>query len=166
MKLIQSGRNVLNAKNLFFLGVLIFGLSTMAAAQQKDSVPSEKAASETVPFDQLTKLPEFPNTPPFKTQTEANQYFTKRLQKFVGMYFDSQNVLPYMDSTATRVTIIVSFTISRNGNVRDVTAHSANPQAEQEGIRVVRLLPRFIPAELNGQAVPTVYRLPITFQIN
>lgn len=157
-------------KNALLLLCLFLGLSFTVSAQEIDSIQSnvstqDGSENQSIPFNQVTTAPEFPNSPHFNSQEEAQQYFTFQIRKFVGSHFNTENVLPYLDSTTTRVSIQVRFTIDEKGKVRNVKAISPNLQAKEEAIRVIHLLPLMIPAKSRGRNVSILYELPISFQI-
>ncbi len=62
--------------------------------------------------------------------------------------------------------IIVRFVVSKTGEVDKVEiVRSLEPSCDKEAIRVVKLLPKFIPGKQNGQNVAVWYTLPITFKL-
>lgn len=61
--------------------------------------------------------------------------------------------------------VIVSFTISKNGMVEEVRIQKGvAPVLDEEAIRVIKLMPRWIPATFNGHPVSSHLSLPITFK--
>lgn len=63
--------------------------------------------------------------------------------------------------------VIVQFIVDWTGHVKDVkVVRSAGDELDAEAVRVVKLLPRFIPGRHNGQAVSVWYTLPVHFDYN
>ena len=63
--------------------------------------------------------------------------------------------------------VFVQFVVDVNGNVKDVTIiKGIHPLLDNEAIRVIESIPRFIPARINGQNVSSIKTLPITFYLN
>ncbi|GAA4432132.1 hypothetical protein GCM10023188_20380 [Pontibacter saemangeumensis] len=61
---------------------------------------------------------------------------------------------------------IMQVTIDAEGRVRDIkAAHTDSPYFEKEGARVLRLMTRWKPAEINGSPVSSTYLFPFTFQM-
>lgn len=62
--------------------------------------------------------------------------------------------------------VIVSFTITKNGEVKDLTVNkSINPSLDAEALRVVQLTSgKWIPGEIKGEKVNVTYTLPIAFK--
>ena len=61
--------------------------------------------------------------------------------------------------------VIVKFIIDETGMVKDAAiAKGIHPLLDNEALRVVRKLPRFIPAEYEGKTKSSYFSLPINFQ--
>ena len=62
--------------------------------------------------------------------------------------------------------IFVSFTVNSKGEVSDVkVVKGLGSGTDEETIRAVNSLPKFIPGKQNGRAVAVSFTLPITFKI-
>lgn len=63
--------------------------------------------------------------------------------------------------------IMVYFVVGSNGETRDFRImESLSPVVDREVVRVLRLMPRWKPAKLNGKSVDYLYRLPIELNLN
>ena len=63
--------------------------------------------------------------------------------------------------------VIVQFVIGVDGNVHSPTIlRGLTPECDAEVLRVVGLMPRWVPAQQDGVAVESNFVLPITFKIN
>lgn len=63
--------------------------------------------------------------------------------------------------------VLVEFVVSRTGAVRNISiSHSIDPNLDKEAIRVVRSMPKWIPAKQDGQLVNCKFTLPITFRLS
>lgn len=60
---------------------------------------------------------------------------------------------------------MTQFTIDENGVITDIKTRAAHPHFEEEAIRVIKLLPKFIPGKQRSENVSVVYTLPITIMI-
>ena len=61
---------------------------------------------------------------------------------------------------------IIKFIIDSLGNVLEPkVVRSVHPSLDSESVRVIRLLPKWIPGKQNGKNVNTYYTLPITFKL-
>lgn len=61
--------------------------------------------------------------------------------------------------------VIVKFIIDETGTVKDAAiAKGVHPLLDNEALRVVHKLPRFIPAEYDGKPKPSYFSLPVNFR--
>ena len=62
--------------------------------------------------------------------------------------------------------VIVRFLVEKDGSISKVeVVRSLDPACDKEAIRLIRLLPKFIPDKQNGVNVAVWYTLPITFKL-
>ncbi|MGH2644055.1 MAG: energy transducer TonB, partial [Chitinophagaceae bacterium] len=64
-------------------------------------------------------------------------------------------------------TVVVQFIVGPDGTIRDVTTVSKTLGGglEQEAMRVVKEMPKWIPGKQNGRAVNVQYSLPVRFML-
>lgn len=61
-------------------------------------------------------------------------------------------------------TVYVNFFIRKNGTVSDVSVKKPiGFKMDEEAIRVVKNMPRWLPAKLHGKAIHYLYQVPIKF---
>jgi Ca-activated chloride channel family protein len=62
--------------------------------------------------------------------------------------------------------VIVRFSVEKDGSISKVeVVRSLDPACDKEAIRIIKSLPKFIPAKQNGVNVAVWYTLPITFKL-
>ena len=62
--------------------------------------------------------------------------------------------------------VIVRFLVGVDGSISNITVvRSLDPACDKEAIRLIKLLPKFIPAKQNGVNVAVWYTLPIAFKL-
>ena len=62
--------------------------------------------------------------------------------------------------------VILGFVVTKTGAISDVTVlRSLDPSCDKEAIRVVKLLPKWIPGKQNGENVNVRYTLPVVFKL-
>lgn len=62
--------------------------------------------------------------------------------------------------------VIVRFFVDTEGNIQiPEVLRSVDPSLDKEALRVVKSMPKWIPAKKDGKALITVYTLPVTFQL-
>lgn len=60
--------------------------------------------------------------------------------------------------------VIVRFIVEKDGSISDVKViRSIEPLVDDEAVRVVRSMPKWIPAEKDGKAVRSRFMLPVKF---
>ncbi len=61
--------------------------------------------------------------------------------------------------------VYVHFVVSKTGELEDVAIRkSASPLLDQEALRVVKAMPKWKPATIDGEAVDSFFSLPISFK--
>ncbi len=62
--------------------------------------------------------------------------------------------------------VIVQFLVDKTGKVSEATiVKSVDKELDAEAIRVCKSLPDFYPATLDGEPIPTLFNLPVTFKL-
>lgn len=63
--------------------------------------------------------------------------------------------------------VIVSFTVNEDGNLSDIKVErTLDHMLDEEVIRVVKSMPKWKPAKLNGKAVKSKYTIPVNFRVS
>ena len=110
-----------------------------------------KVAIEEKPMVGVEQMPEFPGG-------EAE------LMKFL-----SENV--HYPTSASEMGIegrvILRFVVSKTGEVSQVEViRGLDPACDKEAVRVVKMMPKWIPGRQNGRNVPVYFTLPIKYQLS
>ena len=62
--------------------------------------------------------------------------------------------------------VVCRFTVTRDGHVKDViVTKSVDPLLDKEAVRVISLMPKWIPGKHKGARVDAKYTLPVTFRL-
>lgn len=88
----------------------------------------------------------------------------KALMQYIrlNLKYPSQAV---KDSVQGRV--ISRFVVSENGEIRDAEIiKGLSPECDLEVIRLIKCMPKWMPATQNGRTVPIYFTLPISFQLS
>jgi periplasmic protein TonB len=107
-------------------------------------------------------------------KTERVHAFTEQQPQFPGgdsklMEFISHNLrYPEIDlRRRVQGKVFVQFVVNRSGKVIDPKiVRSVSPTIDAEAIRVVNLLPDFVPGRQKGEAVSVTYILPVIFRLS
>ena len=70
------------------------------------------------------------------------------------------------DKNNNQSKVILQFVVEKDGTVGEVkVARSVDKNLDDEAIRVVKSLPKFIPGRQNGKVVRVWYTLPVDFKL-
>ncbi len=62
--------------------------------------------------------------------------------------------------------VVVQFTVKKTGKIDDVKVlRSARKDLDDEAVRVVKMMPDFIPAKQNGEVADMPYTIPVSFKL-
>ena len=63
--------------------------------------------------------------------------------------------------------MVCQFELDEKGYISNIKVlKSVHPLLDAEAVRVISIMPRWIPAKQNGEPVKTHYTLPITFRLD
>jgi protein TonB len=63
-------------------------------------------------------------------------------------------------------TVVISFKVEKDGSIiNPIIRREIGGGCEEEVLRIIKMLPKFIPAERNGEKVRTQFNLPIRFRL-
>ena len=62
--------------------------------------------------------------------------------------------------------VVISFIVCKDGSIIEPKiVQSVHPLLDNEALRIVRIMPQWIPGKLNGVAVNVRYTTPLTFKL-
>ena len=62
--------------------------------------------------------------------------------------------------------VTLDFMVKSDGSIGEIkVVRSVEPTLDEEAVRIVKMLPNFIPGEMNGEPVDVWYTLPIKFNL-
>lgn len=62
--------------------------------------------------------------------------------------------------------VIVKFVVTETGELTDIkVVRSLEKHLDEEAVRVIKLMPKWIPAEINGRKISSYYTVPVLFKI-
>ena len=81
------------------------------------------------------------------------------------MEYLKENVT-YPKDTCAQGRVVITFVVEKDGSIAEAKVmKSVYPALDEEALRVVNAMPRWIPGKLNGVCVRTKYTIPITFRL-
>ena len=109
-----------------------------------------KHEEENKVFDVVEQMPSFPGGMP-------------ALMKWLS---DNMKYPPIAAENGVQGRVIVQFVVEKDGSVADVhVARSVDPSLDKEAVRVVKVMPKWIPGKQNGSAVRVKYTVPVLFKL-
>ena len=101
-------------------------------------------------YDCVEQMPSFPGgTQKLKEFIEENLRYPKELEE-----------------SCVQGRVIVRFIVERNGKLSNVkVVKSVHPVLDKEALRIVKLMPRWIPGRQNGITVRVKFYIPIIFRL-
>lgn len=110
-------------------------------------------------------------TQDFSTNNDKVYTAVEQMPQFPGgdsklMKYISENIKYPETDECVDGQVIVQFVVTKTGEVRDVkVVRHLHPMFDEEAVRVVKSLPKFIPGRKNGVPVNVWYTLPVRFHM-
>jgi len=127
-----------------------------------EEVVEDEDIIEEVPFAVIEEAPIYPGCKGSKAQRK------KCLQEKIKEHvFKKYNIglAEELGLEPGKKKVYVLFKIDHRGDIVNVQARGPHARLEKEAIRVVKTLPKMIPAKQRGKAVSVKYTLPITLEV-
>ena len=117
----------------------------------------------TEPFSiyNVETLPKFKNTPKNLSKKEELKYFQSQLSTFIKANFSKDSDINLDLKGIQRV--FVNFKIENNGDITLIDIKAPHLGLKKEAERVIKKLPKLIPAVNHGKNVSIIHTLPIIF---
>ena len=128
------------------------------------------APSVTHPDKKVVSVAEVPNV---KEEQQAIFTVVEEMPQFPGgmgeaMRFLAQNIKYPKAAQQAKIEgrVIVQFVVGKDGSVSDIQImRSVSPDLDAEAIRVVGMMPKWIPGKQRGKAVTVKFTMPIMFRL-
>jgi protein TonB len=63
--------------------------------------------------------------------------------------------------------VFISFVVDKDGSITNVKViRGVSKDLDKEAQRIIEIMPKWVPAEIKGKAVRSMYRLPVQFRLN
>ena len=87
----------------------------------------------------------------------------QKLQEFIN---ENIQYTEEMAQTCAQGRVVVRFVIEKDGTVTNPkVVKSVDPVFDKEALRIVSIMPKWIPAKMNGKAIRTTYTVPVSFRL-
>ncbi|WP_299521060.1 M56 family metallopeptidase [Winogradskyella sp.] len=137
-------------------------IDSIEKIEKKKFVKTDYKDATTLPYSIVDVPPTHPNCISVNGQEERKKCTTNEIYKLVSREFkiDSLATLNLPDG---KQRIFASFTINKEGFVKQVKVRAAHPKLEEEAKRAIDLLPKFVPGQHKGDIVDVTCSLPIVY---
>lgn len=125
-------------------------IEVQKTSKQKETTKNESKDEKLVDPDRIYEESEVQRALSNQTNPELVDFFLKNFK-------DSES-----DSLQVDGTILADLIIEKDGSISDVIiAQELHPLFDKEAVRVLKLMPSFIPGKINGMPVRSKYRMPV-----
>lgn len=124
----------------------------------------EEEQIEAVNFMVVENKPVFPGCENEPDEKAKYNCFQKMIHKHIVKTFKYPEIAMEMEVQGT---VLVSFEISKTGEISKIKiVRGVDKSLDGEASRIVKLLPKVIPAQQRGKPVPVKYTLPVAFRLS
>jgi protein TonB len=123
----------------------------------------EEVSDEVLSFAVVESVPIFPGCEDAKDNDERKACFQQKVLIFVSKNFEFPEMAKEMGIQGR---VYVNFVIEKNGSITNVEiVRGVDPLLDDEAVRVVKKLPKLIPAKQRGKPVRMSFTLPINAKL-
>ena len=149
------------------IGSLILGLGLTTSENVEAQNQSSKVKKKEFPKDNKVTIQSK------EIEDKVYCYVTEQMPQYPGGESELLNFvyknLKYPESASKNKIqgkVIVRFVITESGEVEKIeVVRSLQVECDKEAIRVIKLLPKFIPGKQNGKTTNVWYTLPVTYKL-
>lgn len=141
------------------LVILALFLSVSVFAQEDID---KKKYNDIVPFSIIEDVPVYPGC--VGNKKKKKQCFNKSMQRHIAKHFNIK-LAENLPLSPGRKKIFILFKINEKGKAIEVKVRAPHPRLEEEGVRVINLLPTIKPGKQKGVPVRVGYIMPVTFTV-
>lgn len=142
---------------------------TSSASIEDSPVPSEVASDNSMPSDSEVSLPEETSASKSKEVYTAVEYNAEFPGGMAGMMKYLSQAIKYPEEAVAaneQGRVIVKFIVGKDGKVSDAQiVKGVSPSLDAEALRVVSSMPKWKPAEVNGEKVASWFTIPVAFKL-
>lgn len=114
-------------------------------------------------FKLVEKMPEYPGCNPDMNDKERTTCAQNKMLQFI---YTNIRYPAKARELGVEGTAIIRFVITKDGSIEDIEAlRGICAPIEEECIRVVKMMPKWIPGEQEGKVVPVYFNLPVKFKL-
>lgn len=142
-----------------------------ATSGEVDIVPSATIVVDTVPtnasdaiLDGVGEMPRFPGCEDVAEKNELNQCAQEKLMQFIFKNIKYPNEAK---EKGIEGTVFVKFVVEKDGSIYDADVlRGIGGGCDEEVLRLVQMMPKWVPATKNGRPVKSQFNLPVKFKLD
>ena len=135
------------------IGLFFFANISISHAQQQ----SQKI------FKIVDEMPRFPGCEDVQDKKERENCAFDKMLKFI---YTNIKYPKSAQEAGIQGTVVVSFVIEKDGSISDLkVVRSISPDCDEEVLRVVKMMPNWIPGKQDGEPVRVQFNLPVRFAL-
>ena len=149
--------------SIYFMGIYCFD-DTGEPVTIKE--PLEEREIEFGRYDPVVEKPKRNENEIFKSVEQMPQFpgGDAALMKYIDSHIQYP---PEATKNNIQGRVILQFVVDKTGEIGEVkVVRSVDKDLDEEAVRIVKTLPKFIPGRQNGQAVAVWYTLPVAFKLS
>ncbi|MBV5281040.1 MAG: energy transducer TonB [Paludibacter sp.] len=144
---LKKGSSGLKKTSFKFDGPLVIHNEPIVTCYERVTEPIDTA---NIIFDVVEQMPQYPGG-------------DSAMIAFIHKNITPQPIVQCYNGIGGKV--ICRFIVDTDGSLNNFTIlRSLDPTCDKEAIRVLKLLPKFIPGKLNGRVVKVYYTVPVIFK--
>lgn len=134
-------------------------IATIEGSNDKDAVDIAELAEHKVivaepkeekPFTSVEQMPQYPGG-------------DAELMRFIGGNLKYPTIAI---ENGIEGRVVIRFVVTVDGSISDVQiVKKLDPSCDKEAVRVVKMMPKWVPGKQNGRNVPVYYTLPVLFKL-
>ena len=109
----------------------------------------------------LSQVPVFPGCEKL-SETKKRECFQDKMNRHIGKNFRYPEIA---QEKGIQGRIFVMFMVGKDGNVSGIKTRGPDPILEKEAVRIISLLPKIKPGEMEGRKVRVPFSTAITFKL-
>ena len=110
----------------------------------------------------LSQVPVFPGCEKL-SETKKRECFQDKMNRHISKNFRYPEIA---QKKGVQGRVIIQFVVGKDGNVSGIKTRGPDPILEKEAVRIISLLPKIKPAEIEGRKVRVPFSTSITFKLN
>ncbi|MEM6718443.1 MAG: energy transducer TonB [Bacteroidota bacterium] len=130
----------------------------------KKLIPLPEYKPERIPFSGPEKYIVYPGCEDKTTNKDLRRCMSQSISKYVGENFDTDSFSKLNLEGIQQIYVI--FMVEKDGSVSIKKSRASHPALAAEAERVVKMLPKMKPGEIENTPVGIQYTLPIAFKVD